>query len=279
MLAAHAAHQREVGDVGDGDDENEGGGAHEQPERQTRPFAEDFVKWDDCDLVMRCRIVRVLVLALEPRVHRRNLGPRLLQRRAGSEARDDRRHPMRASLNHLRAQVVLAHHHVEQGIDRPRIERRGLQHADDRRQLVVEAQLLADDARIAVEAPHPVLVREHRHAGNTRSVVARSRQAADHRRESHDLEVVAGDEADADADRPFVALVNDAPRRILGDAAQRWHAVPEVADLRNRKVEVALSRSIGRLPQIDQPIAIAVGQRLEQDAPHDAKDRRVGSDA
>ena len=37
--------------------------------------------------------------------------------------------------------------------------------------------------------------------------------------------------------------------------------------------------SVDRLPQVDQPIAVTVGQRLEQHAADDAEDRRVGADA
>ena len=177
MLSAYAAHEREVGDIGDGDDEDERGGAHEQPERQARPLAEDFVKWDDGDAIVGCRIVRLLVFTQEPGVDRGDFGSCLLECGARRKARDHRGHPMRASLNHLRAQVVIAHHHVEQCIDALGIERRRLEHADDRRRLVVEPHLLADDTRIAAEALQPELVRQHRHAWDTGSVVTGSRQA------------------------------------------------------------------------------------------------------
>ena len=42
VLATHAAHEREVRDVGAGDDEHERRGAHQQPEREPGVLAEHF---------------------------------------------------------------------------------------------------------------------------------------------------------------------------------------------------------------------------------------------
>ena len=67
VLAAHAAHEREVHDVRGRDDHHERRGAHEQPQRQPRAFAEHFLERDDGDAIVRRRVVRVLVFALHPR--------------------------------------------------------------------------------------------------------------------------------------------------------------------------------------------------------------------
>ena len=67
--------------------------------------------------------------------------------------------------------------------------------------------------------------------------------------------------------------------RVLGDAAQRLGAVAEVEDLGHREGDVLAARPVDRLAQVDQPVAVAVRQRLEQHAAHDAEDRRVRADA
>ena len=128
-------------------------------------------------------------------------------RRAGREPRDHLRHAMRAALDHHRAQVVLADHHVEQRVDAVGKERRRLQDADHRHRLRRRARTcLPTMLGIAAEALHPVLVRQHHHRRHAGSVVARPREPAEHRRESHHLEVVAGDEPDVDAHGVVVAL-------------------------------------------------------------------------
>ena len=64
VLPAHAAHQRQVGDVGGRDDQDERRGAHEQPERQPGPLAQHFLEGDDRDAIVGAGIVRVLVNSL-----------------------------------------------------------------------------------------------------------------------------------------------------------------------------------------------------------------------
>ena len=52
-----------------------------------------------------------------------------------------------------------------------------------------------------------------------------AREAAEHGREAHHVEEVAGDEPDVDAaTAPFVALQRERQRRVLGDAAERLGA-------------------------------------------------------
>ena len=50
-------------------------------------------------------------------------------------------------------------------------------------------------------------------------------------------------------------------------------------DLGDGEVDVVAARPVGRLAQVDEPIAVAMRQRLEQHAAHDAEDRRVRADA
>ncbi len=57
------------------------------------------------------------------------------------------------------------------------------------------------------------------------------------------------------------------------------HAGAEVADLGNGEGDVLAAGSVDGLSQVDQPIAVTMGQRLEQHAADNAEDRRVGTDA
>ena len=106
----------------------------------------------------------------------------------------------------------------------------------------VQLHLLADDARVAAEALHPEVVREDHDRRQLRAVVARPRQPAEHRRESHDLEVVAGDEPHVDADGAVVTLQRERPRGVFGDAAERLGAGAEIADLGNGEGDVRAAR-------------------------------------
>ena len=172
-----------------------------------------------------------------------------------------------------------AHHHVEQRVDPVGKERRGLEHADHRHRLAVQLHLLADERRVAAEALPPEVVGENHDGRHSRAIVARARQPAEHRGEAHDLEVVPRDEPHVEADRVVVPLQGEVPRGVLGDAAQRRDAGAEIVDLRHGEGDVRLPRAIGRLPHVEQPVAVAVGQRLQQHAADHAENRGVGADA
>ena len=187
---------------------------------------------------------------------------------------------MHAALHHHRAHVVRADHHVEQRVDAVGKERRGLKNADDGHRRAVQPQLLADDARVAAEALHPAFVREHHDGRNARPVVARPREPAEHRREPHDLEVVAGDEPRLDAHGAFVALERAASTANIRRCRRAiWRRRGSRALPGTEKAMLAPPRSVHRLSQVDQPVAVAVRQRLEQHAADDAEDRGVGADA
>ena len=210
----------------------------------------------------------------------RDLGARLLDRRAGSESRHHLGHPVRASGHHRRAHVVLAAHHVHQGVDPSGKIRRRLQHADDRDRLAADAQDLAEHGRIAGEALQPVVVRQHHHRRRARAVVSGVERPAEHRAETHDREVVSGHQADVDTHRVVVAHQAEGHRRVLGDAAaEGLRGGTEVVDLGHRETHVVAAGAGGRLAKIHQPIAVPVRQRPQQHAAHHAEDRGVGADA
>src|SRR5262249_4234745 len=60
---------------------------------------------------------------------------------------------------------------------------------------------------------------------------------------------------------------------------QRLHASPQVLDLRHGECRVVVPDAERALADVDQPVLVAIDERPQQDAAHDAEDRRVGADA
>ena len=175
--------------------------------------------------------------------------------------------------------MVVADDHVQQRIGASGEERCRLKNPDHRYGLVIQGDLLADDTRVAAEAVGPSFVREHHDWRNSRPVIARIRHPAEHRRKAHDLEVIARDETDGDAHGTFAALVRQSPIRIFRDSGQRFGTIAQIAHFGNGEGDVGARRSIHRVSQVDQPISVAVRQRLEEHAADHAEDGRVGADA
>ena len=98
------------------------------------------------------------MLAHHGGVHRGQLGARRFERRAGREAAEELRHPVRAVGDHRRAEVMRAGHDVRDDLGVGRIGHRRLEDADDRRGARTEADGLADHRRIAVERRGPEAV-------------------------------------------------------------------------------------------------------------------------
>ena len=279
MLAAHRPHQAEVRDVGRRDDEHERRRAHEEVECQPRALTQDLAEGDDADAVSRSWVVRLLEVRLDALTDGRHLGPRLFQRSAGREPGDHLGHAVRAAVHHHRAGMVLGDDHVEERVH-PVGKRRGrLHHADYLDVAAVDAHHLSDDSAVSPEPALPVLVREHHDRGHTGPVIGVPERTAQDRRQAHDLEVIPGDEPHVDPHRIVLALQRVRHLRILGDPLQRLRAVAEIEDLGHGEEDVLATRPIDRLPQVDEPVPVAMGQGPEQDAAHDAEDGGVGADA
>ncbi len=279
VTPSHAPHQREICDVRRRDEENERRDTDQQPEGQLGSLADGLLEGNDRDPVVGPGIVGVGVLALEPVVDGGDLGPRLVERCARLQPPDELGHAMGAALDHRRAQVVLAEHHVEEAVHLIREVGRGLQHADHGHRLPVHEKPAADDAGVGTEAADPEVVGQDRHRRDAGAVVARAGESAKHRGEAHDVEEVAGDEADLDAEHVGVAAQHGVPGRVLRDIGERRRAVAQVAYLGDGEEHVLAAEPIGRLAEVHQAVAVAMGQRLEQHAADDAEDRGGGADA
>ena len=174
--------------------------------------------------------------------------------------------------------MVLAEHHVGEAIHLVREVGRGLQDADDGDRFTVHDEPPADDAGVGAEAADPEVVGQDRHGRDAGAVVARAGEPAEHGGEAHDVEEVAGDEADLDGCHLGVAPQYGVPGRVLRDIGERRRAAPQVADFGDGEEHVLAAEPVGRVAEVDQAVAVAMGQRLEQHAAHDAEDRRGGAD-
>jgi hypothetical protein len=279
VLATDAAHQRQVRDVGRRDDHDERRRAHQQPDGEPGALAEDFLERLDADAEVGARIIGIPMIVLDAGADAGDLRPRLVDGRVRSEAGDHLGHPVRTSLHHQCARVMLADHHVEQSVHPVREVRRRLHHADDRHLPAVDDHFPADDAGVPVEPRLPVLVGEHHHRGRLGAVVVLVEQPSEHRRQSHDLEEVPGHEPDVHRHRVLLSAKGVRHPGVFGDAAERPGALAEVENLGDREQDVLAAGTVDRLPQIDQPVSIAMRKRPQENAADDAEDRRVGANA
>ena len=115
-------------------------------------------------------------------MHGLELRARLLERRARRQTPEQLRHPVHASLDHRRVEVMRARDDVRDDLGLLRIGHRRLQDAHDRRGPIAQRDLLADDACVALECARPEAVRQHRRAIRVLPVVARAEQPALHGR-------------------------------------------------------------------------------------------------
>ena len=159
-----------------------------------------------------------------------------------------------------------------------RVVRHVRQHADDGVRPVVHLEHLPDDVPVAAELALPVRVADDQHRRRARLVVVGHERAAEDRLDAEDAEEVRRDHAGVDAiglaalQQVEIHLVEFDQRLELG----RLVAVGEVFLDRHAGVGAADERR--RLADQHQPIAVGVGQRLQEHAVDDAEDRGVRAD-
>ena len=170
-----------------------------------------------------------------------------------------------------------ARHDVRDQFGLRGIRHRWFEHADDGRRARAETNRLAEDRRIALQRGGPEAMREHRRTRRLRSVVLRVQQPAKHRLETHDVEIVAVDDAGTHLARLAEADHREADGREGPDALQRFHALLKILDFRHRKRGVLDPAAARALSDVDQPAFVAVDQWPEQHAAYDAENGGVGA--
>ena len=161
------------------------------------------------------------------------------------------------------------------------IRHRRLEHADDRRRAVAEPDRLADHRRIARRASWS---RSGASAPPRRPPSARRRSASSSRPSTGRRPITSKYEPPTTPARttrgsPRPTIVKSIVREVA-ERGQRLDARPQVAGSPGTE-KLAFSTPMPRraLADVDQPVLVAVDERPQQHAAHDAEDGGVGADA
>ncbi len=280
-LRALGAHEQQPGHVGARDEEHEQHAPEHEPE-QVRDGADDripqrlHVRRDVRSLPCRRRGVAPDVVA-EVGEHAREVRLRGPGRHAAPEPSDpgevERGGPRARRVEREREPDL----HVARGI--PEARRHD---PDDRARDVVHHDLPAEGTGVAAEALLPDAVRHHDDPLGAGPVLARGEPPAERRANAQDVEEVRRDARAADANGGLARLrgaevaVVEPPR---GDAFEGARPVLVEQDHGVGLVHPLAPGVAHRMRQPREAVRFRVGERLEQDAVHQAEHGRRGADA
>ena len=277
----HRARQDQVGDVRARDDEHQRRGGEQHQQHRPRRRRDLVAQADGVDPEIRVRRIRLGMLLDDRAVHRAQLGARRRRdptpgasRPNSSVIRCTRPSTIVASrwcgLVTTLAMISVSAGYGTDGSSTPTIV---AVRSPSRTVLPTTDGSLAERRR-------PEAMGQHRRAGRLRPIVGRTEQPAEHRAQPHDVEVRAADHAGADDAR----LAEADHRELDGrEVAERASSVLTRA-CRSRisgteKLAFSTAEAGRALADVDQPVLVAVDERPQQDAAHDAEDRGVGADA
>ena len=269
-LSRDAARQREIGEVGAADQQQEASRRdQQQKDRSGLGVDQSLGVWLHHDAPALVRGREVVFDALADRVH---VGARLRKRDAVFQP-GKRNHPMEVARHVRRLE-----RQRPPELHRCAVERaRRRQDADDRVRLVVEKDRAVDDGRIRAELGDPHAVTDDRHLVFAQLVLTGKKRPAQCRFGAKHLEVARGHQAASELDWFGAAGQRD---RVAG---LRRHEVEDgvvslpVEEVQRRDAVALASRRL--LHDADDAIGVRVGERLEQHRIHEAEDRRIGADA
>jgi hypothetical protein len=275
----HGPRQNQVRHVRAGDDEHQSRCGEQDEQHGPRLCRDLIAQPDGVNPEIVLDRIGFGVFLHDSAVDGAKFGSRRLHVGAWRQTAEQLSHPMLSSRHHRGRQVMRARDDVRDELGLGWIRYRRLQHADDDGRARGEPDGLADDRRIAVQAGHPEAVREHGRAVGARSVVMRVQEASQDRTQSHHLEVRAVDHARADLARLAEADHREGDGRELSQRRHRLQPAAQVDDLWHGERGV-LGANPGRaLADVDQTALVAVDQRPQQHASHDAEDGGVGADS
>ena len=143
----------------------------------------------------------------------------------------------------------------------------------------LEANGFADDGRILLESGRPETIRENDDAGGVGAVVFRSDETPEHRMKAHHVEIGAADDASLNFARLTQADHGEADGREIAERAQGFDAGAQILDFGHGERCVVVADARGALADVDQPVLVAIDERLEEHAAHQREDGGVGADA
>src|SRR6266700_2733548 len=211
-------------------------------------------------------------------------GASLIDGDTGSETAKEFGHAMDAAGHHGCREVVRAGDDVGHDFGVLGIWDGGFEDADDSsgstsHGAAAEANGFADDARIFPKSGGPETIGENDDAGSFGAVVLRPDETPKDRVEAYYVEVVAADDAGLDLAGFTKADHGETEGGEIAERGQGFHAGAQILDFGDGKCRIVVADARGALADVDQPVLVAVDERLEQHAAHQREDRGVGADA
>src|SRR5258707_8901167 len=114
-----------------------------------------------------------------------------------------------------------------------------------------------------MKSGRPETVGENNHAGSFRIVVLRPNEAAEHGMKTHNLEIRTADNAPSNGTRLTEADHGEVHGGEVANRAQSFHAGAQILYLGHGKCRVFVADARSALSDIDQPVLVAVDERLE----------------
>ena len=265
-----AAHHQ-VGNVGAGDQQNE---AHRSKQhQQQRTNVADNLRAQRCDVDADRRILP-RICARQLRVECVHLGPRLLQRDAGREPRDD---IQPASVPRRGFVIVQVQRHPDwrdAGRTEFEIARQDADHGD---RLAIEAQNASHNAGVGGEITAPEVVAEQ---GDGRSLTFRQVFTGDEIAPQNWAHAQRGKEIGSDHGAEHGLRFPVAAQRegVVSEAAERletFRGAPPVEEIRIGGAVSAARRAVTGFADRHQLLRIAKRQRTQQNGIHHREDRSV----
>ncbi len=189
---------------------------------------------------------------------------------------------MDAAGDHRGGKMMRADDEVADNLGVRGIWHRGFKDADDRSGAIAKAAEpngLADHTRVFFVNGGPETIRQYDDASGVGATVLRSDETAENRTQTHDIKVVAADDAAVNHARFAESDHRKVHRREIAELAHGAHAALDILDLGHGKRRVVLSAAGSALADIHEPVLVTVDQRLEQHAPDQREDGRVGPDS
>ncbi len=156
-------------------------------------------------------------------------------------------------------------------------------HADHRERIAAQHQRLADDIRVAPEAPLPEALAQQRDSGRAGLLFLGPERATDDRLLAERLENAGGDLPAVHALRlarraagPCARAQDEVLAVVADERLEHLVLVAHVLEVRHR--EAHLGHLLGPLGEEDQAIGLGVRERAQQDRVDHAEDRGVGAD-
>ena len=199
------------------------------------------------------------------------LSPSLIEGDSRSQTAEKLSHAMNAASDHGCGKMMRAGDHVGNDFGILGIGDARLEHANDGRRPITdatEANGFADDRRILAQSGRPETVGKNNDACSFRTVVLRSDEATEHGTKAHHVKIRAADNATSNGTRLTEADHGEVHGGEVAKRAQGFYAGAQILYLGYGKRSVFIADAEGALSDIDQPVLVAVDERLEQDSAH-----------